>query len=329
MVIYIDPAEPQNYVALTYITLVLYNLYAFGLLFFSYRKPKLFLVDFTHWIDVAWCLVLIIFSAGPSSIFFFLFFFALLEASFRFGFSEGLRVTFTAIILFTVFGYFAAPSGESFELNRFLLRPVYLGILGYMISYWGGQELTNKRRLAILKDINRLYNPRFGVDQTTASIQKKILDSFEADSCLLITATKTSSGYFLRQSYRTNPEQAIYAERIENDNPLITLAGDYAVIYSDSKNSWLAKKEKYVVFNPKSGKQIEEPQRNGELLADLLETKSFISVPLHQREAIAGRIYLTSLTRNFNYSEVEFLTQLLEHAVPVIDNRHCIISVRL
>ncbi len=198
-----------------------------------------------------------------------------------------------------------------------------------MISYWGGQELTNKRRLAILKDINRLYNPRFGVDQTTASIQKKILDSFEADSCLLITATKTSSGYFLRQSYRTNPEQAIYAERIENDNPLITLAGDYAVIYSDSKNSWLAKKEKYVVFNPKSGKQIEEPQRNGELLADLLETKSFISVPLHQREAIAGRIYLTSLTRNFNYSEVEFLTQLLEHAVPVIDNRHCIISVRL
>jgi signal transduction histidine kinase len=322
LVIYIDPAEPQNYVALTYTTLILYNLYSIALLFFSYRKPDLIPVNYTHWIDVGWCLFLIIISSGTSSIFFFLFFFALLEASFRFGYSEGLRVTFASVLLFTVLGYVAAPAGESFELNRFLLRPVYLGILGYMISFWGGQELRNKRRLAVLKDINRLYNPRFGVDQTIAAILQKILDSFKADSCLLITSNGTSSGYLLRQSYRANPEQAIYAERIENENSLLAISPDYAVIYCGSQSGWFSKKEKYVAFDLESGQRIEEPARNGELLADLLETKAFISVPLQQRGMIAGRIYLTSDTKNFNYSDVEFLSQLLEHAVPVVENVH-------
>jgi signal transduction histidine kinase len=320
LAVYIDPAEPQKNAALTYTVLALYNLYAILILFFSDRKPNLIPVNFTHWIDVAWCLILIVLSTGTSSIFFFLFFFAFLEAAFRFGYYEGLRVTFTSVILFTVFGYLTAPTGEAFELNRFLLRPVYLGVLGYMISFWGGQELTNKRRLAILKDIVQLYNPRFGVEQTTASIQQKILDSFESDSCLLITANRTSSGYFLRQIFKTKPEQAIYAERVENDNPLLTVPGEYAVIYNGDQNKRRAGGEKYSVFDLCSGVRVEQPERDGEVLADLLGTKSFISVPLHRRGAIAGRIYLTSNTKRFDHSDVEFLIQLLAHAVPVVEN---------
>ena len=319
LVIYIDPAEPQRYVVLTYTALALYNIYAISLLFFSYLKPHLIPVNYTHWIDVAWCLLLIIISSGTNSIFFFLFFFALLEASFRFGYWEGLRVTFTSVLLFTTLGYLAAPT-ENFEVNRFLLRPIYLGILGYMISFWGGQELRNKRRLAVLKDINRLYNPRFGVDQTAAAILQKILDSFEADSCLFITANQNSSGWDLRRSYRANPEKAIYAERIENENPLLGIPPDSAAIYCHSQFGWKGRTAKYTVFDLESGQRIEEQPRKGELLADLLETKTFISVPLQQRGTIAGRIYLTSNTRTFDFSDVGFLSQLLELAVPVMEN---------
>lgn len=320
IVIYIDPVEPQRYVSLTYGILISYNFYAATILFLSYRRIKLIPVNITHWIDIGWCLILIILSSGANSIFFFLFFFALLEASFRFGFSEGLRVTIVSIVSYTTFGYLAAPHGAEFELNRFLLRPIYLGVLGYVISYWGEQELVNKRRLAVLKDINRLYNPRFGVDQTIASILQKIIDFFDADSCLLITSSRTSTDYVLRQSDKTNFEQAIYTERLEKESPLLTIAGDFALIYCEPQSYWKRKQSNYQVFDLENGRLIDEPTRSGELLADLLETKSFISVPLRQRENVTGRIYLTSEKREFNYSDMTFLSQLIEQTVPVVEN---------
>ncbi len=112
--------------------------------------------------------------------------------------------------MFTIVGYSTAPSGEAFELNRFLLRPIYLSILGYMIAYWGRREIEYKKRLAILKDINKLYNPLFGIDQTMNAILQKILFSFDADACFLIKANADVSSYKLRQSWRENPEQVTF-----------------------------------------------------------------------------------------------------------------------
>jgi signal transduction histidine kinase len=319
LVIYIDPSEPQQLVALTYSTLVLYCIYALALFFFSRRKSEAVPVKFTHWIDTGWYLVLIALSSGTSSIFFFLFFFSILTASFRFGFTEGLRVVFASTLMFTLIGFLAAPSGEAFELNRFLLRPVYLSVMGYMIAYWGGRELEHKQRLEILRDINKLYNPRFGIDQTISAIMQKILISFDADSCLMITGEKGDSTYNIRQSYRDNPEKAIYAEQIAAPNPLNSLPEEYAVIYQNINTLWNSGKN-YLAFDLLNGKRVEEPIRNGEILADFLETDSFISVPLYQRNAVIGRLYLTSRAKVFDYSDIEFLRQLLDNAVPVVEN---------
>ncbi|HEY8562285.1 MAG TPA: histidine kinase [Pyrinomonadaceae bacterium] len=320
-VTFLDPSEPRQYVALTYTSLTLYSLYALIVYFVSFRKPGLIADERAHWLDLLWCLLLITLSSGTSSIYFFLFFFSILIAAFRFGFSEGIKVTTASVISFIVLGYLTAPVGEEFELNRFLLRPVYLGVLGYMLSYWGGIELKLKRRLELIKDINNLYNPRFGTDLTIRSILQKILDSFDADSCLLISFEAGTEAYTLRQCDRANPKRGVNAESLPPEHPLVKLPGDSAVIFNGLHNRRLfGKPVSYLVFDPETQAPADEPSRNGELLADLLNTESLISVPFDQRGKPAGRLFLTSGKHAFDTTDADFLRQILAQAVPVIEN---------
>jgi hypothetical protein len=140
LIIYIDPAEPDRYVMITYLALTLYSLYSaaiYGIILAEWRIAQFFQF-WTHWADILWYLLLIALSSGTNSIFFMCFFFSILVASFRFGSKLGFWSAIASSILFTVVGYATVPPEPAFELNRFLLRPIYLLVLGYMIAYWGG-----------------------------------------------------------------------------------------------------------------------------------------------------------------------------------------------
>lgn len=304
LVVYIDPSEPQQFVALTYTTLILYSVYSLVIFFMSRRNYPI-PAKAAHWIDVLWFSVLIALSYGIFSIFFFLFYFAIMEAAFRFGYWEGIKTTFISAVVYISLGYLTAPANGAFELNRFLLRGIYLGFFGYMISYWGGKELTYIKQLAVLKDISKLSNPRFGVDQTLASILNKILRFYDAGECLLITFDSSENTYFLRQSSREDTDQAVQSEEIKSENPLIKASGDEVVIFRRLRTS---------VF------KNEQNTETGETLADLLNTDLLISVPFFQQEKLTGRIFLTSKKKSFDGADAEFLTQLLAQIIPMIDN---------
>src|ERR1044071_6732652 len=171
IIIYIDPSEPDRLVNVTYTTLALYTVYS-ALIYFirRQREPNLQNVPL-YWLDVAWYVLLISLSSGTNSLFFFFFFFAILVASFRSGYKPGLEVTVVSATLFITVGYFPTP--PPIEPNRFILRAIYLASIGYLMAYWGGSETTHKRRLALLKDVSRSSNPRFGVDQTIGSDLEK------------------------------------------------------------------------------------------------------------------------------------------------------------
>jgi hypothetical protein len=185
-IIFIDPSEPDRLVYVTYSALCFYVLYSAVIYLLALRSVALVKSRLIHWVDVACYLLLVSLSSGTGSIFFFFFFYAILLASFRWGFLEGLRVTVVSAILFTVLGYATATPGHNFELNRFLLRPIYLLVLGYLMAYWGGAEIELKRRLALLKEVNTLSNPRFGVMQTIITIMTRVPAFFDADVAILI-----------------------------------------------------------------------------------------------------------------------------------------------
>jgi signal transduction histidine kinase len=269
-----------------------------------------------HWIDVTWYLVLISLSSGTNSLFFFFFFFVILVASFRSGYRAGLKVTIVSSILFLTIGYVTTPI--AIEPNRFLLRAVYLAAIGYLMAYWGGSEIMHKRKLALLKDVSRLSNPRFGVDQTIGSIITKLCDFYDADTCILINRSPVTNEYVLRRVDRRNSELENRAEIVGLEGELLlTWPSEWAVTFR--RSSWL-KSISCSIYNFLSGERLKDTDEKCAWAADLLDTNSFVSIPVYQRKTFVGRLYVMSTRRRFIYSDIEFLRQLIEHVMPMIDN---------
>src|SRR6185503_9028430 len=103
------------------------------------------------------------------------------------------------------------------ELNRLLLRPVSMVLLGYMIAYWGGFELELKRRLKFLKDITRLSNPRFGIDHTINWAMEQFCKYYEADDCLLVVERNSGDDYQLRRIARQRASRPPTQQNLERD----------------------------------------------------------------------------------------------------------------
>jgi signal transduction histidine kinase len=319
IIIYLDPSEPDRLVNITYITLAFYTVYSALVYFIYLRYDSIFGSIPLYWIDVAWYVVLISLSSGTNSLFFFFFFFAILVASFRSGYKAGLEVTIVSATLFVTIGYFTTPT--PIEPNRFVLRAVYLASIGYLMAYWGGSETTHKRRLALLKDVSRSSNPRFGVDHTIDSIMRKLLAFYDADTCLLINTGSVANAHTLR---RIDPRHSQSANRVESvgaeASQLLAWQPEWAVTWhNESRKRWF-RKTSCSVYNFASGERVKNVDETYTWIADLLDTDAFITVPVYQRHTFTGRLYLTSNRRQFNYSDIEFLRQVIDHVMPMIDN---------
>jgi signal transduction histidine kinase len=320
IIIYIDPSEPDRLVNITYTALALYTVYSAGVYFLSRNRQSAFRSIPLYWIDVAWYLVIISLSSGTNSLFFFFFFFAILVASFRSGYRAGLDVTIVSTTLFVAIGYFTTPTPV--EPNRFLLRPICLASIGYLMAYWGGSETTHKRRLGLLQDVSRSANPRFGVDQTIGSIMKKLLEFYDADSCLVINTQPASDAHILRRVDRRHAE---LGNRLESAGieaaQLLAWPSEWAVVWHNRSAKRWFKKTVCSVYDFPSGERVKDLDcETYAFIADLIDSDSFITIPIFQRNTFAGRLYLTSKNRDFNYADVEFLRQVMDHVMPTIDN---------
>ena len=297
VIIFLDPSEPDRLVDLTYAALISYTVYSATLYFLAAsRKPVIRKIrKWEHWADVAWYLPLIALSSGTSSIFFYFFFFSILVASFRWGFSEGALVTVVSTLLFTVIGYATAPKGQEFELNRFLLRPTYLLALGYMISYWGGFEIKLLRRLALLKEVSLLSNPRFGVDRTLSLVLSRLCDFYDADQCMAVIKDSETGQYHLHracnQRVRLERESELIGEELASR--LIRLPSDCSIVYNAKRRLFYFGPVAQVSGKVKGARLIGSLEVC-EILATTLDADSFVSVQLSIHKEAMGRAYLTS-----------------------------------
>jgi signal transduction histidine kinase len=327
LIIFIDPAEPDRFVFATYTTLTLYALYSlllYGLAARRWGLPPV-LIKGAHWIDVGWYTVLIALSTGTNSIFFFGFFFAILIASFRFGLRGGLQVTVASTILFTGVGLATIPAVSTFELNRFLLRPVFLLVLGYMIASLGGFEADLKARLALLKEVSALSNPRFGVDRTIGRLMARLVAFYHPTVCLWITADPLREQDLLRRADGHDPEGGAHAVALPPGlRPLLLrLPAEAALVYHGSAPlaAWAHGGPDYQCFNIRTNTGMALAPEIGSTVAATLDARSFITIPLRHHQETVGRLYLTAARWHaFRSTDVAFLLQILEHVTPVIEN---------
>lgn len=318
----INPAQSQRLIELTYGSLAAYCAYSAFLYYLAVTSPALLSNRIIHWADVFFFVYLVALTGGTGSMFFFFFFFAILATSFRWGFREGLLVTVSSAVLFTAAGLLVASSGPDFEMNRTAIRPLSLLVLGYMIAFWGGRENLLKRRIRLLRDVNNFSNPRFGIDRTLVSNMQRLVNFCDADACILLLANEESPGYLVYRIQRGDPDGSLQPRRISEDEarPLLGIAAAHAIAFTRLPRPWRQRHEGLFAYNTLNGKTTEVSREIGETLADLLDADSLLTVPLQYGGSNFGRLFLISDQRNFSRSEIEFLTQLVQQIMPMIQN---------
>lgn len=323
VIIYVDPSEPDRFVAATYAALTLYLLYSGALCLLTSLRDAPVWERAVPWIDVACYLVLVSLSSGTSSVFFFFFFFAILVASFRQGFRAGLSVAVVSAVSFTLVGFLAAPAEPRFEWNRFLLRPTYLFVLGYMMAYWGGSELRLKRELNLLREVSGLANPRFGLTHTLGAVMRTLRAFYDAEGCLLVWSEPREGGHYLLTSARGDEGRPAHVEQVpaELAGLLRALPGDASAVYKGRRTvRYYTRRLRGSIPFASDPARDARGRAEVEALAGRLGADSFITVPAYFRNSVVGRLYLTGRRGAFSEGDVEFLEQLVMQVAPLLDN---------
>jgi signal transduction histidine kinase len=267
-----------------------------------------------YWVDIGWYGLMVYVSSGAPSPYFILVFFAILAASFRHGFDAGARLTLGAVAVVTV--AVLAAHGMA-TLHLLLLRASFLLGLGYMIAFWGGLLIDQRRRLALLRDVSRLSNPRFGVQHTLDSLMSKILLFYGGNNCVLVMQDGAGC-WMLNTVHHPRSGRAVsHNSAGEADvQPLLDL-GDETVLYRTATVSMLPGGERALHLSANGGGWRATDATVCERIADLLDTGMFISAALPLRKG-AGRLFVTA-DAGLRESDATFLNHIVQQAFPVIE----------
>lgn len=317
LVFLIEPPESVFGIRLTYATLALYTIYSAVIFGLSVRRSDLIPSQYMHWFDMVWFLGLIGLTGGTNSIFFNFFFFAILVASFGWGYTAGLRLTLYSALLFTVVAVKTSPGGPAFELNRLMLRVMQLLILGFLISRWGGFRINLRNRLQLLKDVTVFSNPRFGIDRTINAILESLRAFYHAESALLLVLAKGGAGSYQMYRIRVGGQPTGGTPPvIESEAAALLLlpAANFAVIHRQNG------RDRTMLFDINTRQFLPGDSSVSDRVANALETTNYLSVPVHNRNGPLGRLYLNGGSHRFDNSTMDFVLQLMDHITPLIEN---------
>jgi len=317
-IIYLDVSEPDRHVRLTYATLAAYTLYSLVSYIATVVYNRGVRKRWDHWIDMAWHTLLVSESSGTNSLFFFFYFFDILVASLRFGSGEGLRVTVAAVELFAFVGYLTSPV---FELNKFLMRPLYLAVLGYMIAYMGGLESRLRQRLSLLKEVTVLSNPRFGVHQTIVSSLEKLRELYDADACLLVIAGATDVEQCLYQVRRGEADSLADPDSCAPEMAAVLLAPPFshAMLVEQRGSRW--RSGPLVHINDVTTRQaLHALPDSSRMVVSALDAPAVASIPFRYHNDAIGRLYVTGPAGAFDVSDLEFMSHAVYAMLRVTDN---------
>lgn len=316
-IVFVDPAGPGRFVGLVAASVIAYAVWSLAALALVARHRQVQPPRYEHWLDVVFSAFMVALTQGTSSIFFFIFLFAILVASFSRGYSEGLRVTIASVLLFAVAGHWFTPLPMQFDLDRALVRPYYLLALGFMIAYWGGHEVTHRRRLRLLQEINNQWNPRFGHDHAIGTNLERTLDFFSASACVLVLKRPTAPPIYLTYHASSRKRgQAMLPSSINQETAAILLSfpTSFSARYEQA-TAWWRRGFSGSGLSARDAPLAEQCK----VLANLLDADSFMTVPYAQRDGTEGRVYLTAGKRHFVQADVDFFAQLMTTIANVVE----------
>lgn len=319
LAVFVDPSGLSSVNGFTWLVFFAYLFHSIVIYVYSLSEKPFFQGILIHRLDVLWFALIVVFTGGVDSFFFLFFFFAIITSSFRWGFNEGARVTIASAILFAACGLaLETPS----DFSRLLLRTTFLLTIGYMSVYWGESKVRLMCQLALLRDVSRLSNPRFGVDHTITGVLEQTRLFFKASSCILVMRDKESGAYSLRTIKGGHATSSISADPVsaEAASPLMAVSQDHIIAYARPLWPFMASSfQESLAYDCAAHQWKRLEGKSSENLAELLDVRSFISAPLSLRRR-QGRIYVLSSKASFNKADALFLSHIVTQAFPVIES---------
>jgi signal transduction histidine kinase len=252
-------------------------------------------------------------TADSSGLLFHFFLFAIFVGALAYGYAEGLLVTVAAVACLAV-----AAAARSFKPaagglgDMALVHAAYVGVLGFMISCGGGSAFRLRRRLHVLHEINNVWNPRFGVARTVALNLDRIVQFFGANSALLLLKGEAGGDEYTMHiaTPRTAggaPSPNLLSESVAR--PFLELAEGDVVRYA---LPGLLHRAVQALLALRRDERAAERCRDAvcERLANVLDARSFVSVPYVETPGVRGRLFVTSTQSDFSRNDVESLKRI-------------------
>ena len=151
--IWLDPAEPARFVEATYALHGVYVAYSLVLAWVMWNRSSAGILPIaTHLIDMALFLTFQYLTLGPSSPFFTYFIFSLFCGALRWGWQGTLGTSVVVVVAYVAMGASMSRTlgPTEFELNRFIIRTVYLCLSAALLVYLGQHEIRLRNELGRL-----------------------------------------------------------------------------------------------------------------------------------------------------------------------------------
>lgn len=163
--IWVDPSEPSEYADVAYTILAGYLVYAVILGLVSWSRPvsRGRLPVVTHTFDFIVFSALMFLTKGPTSPFFVSFVFLLVCATLRWQWRGTLWTALVALSMVMIMAFYPAAlaSEPGFELNRIIIRVIYLAVVAVLLGYLGAHEEKMRSDLANLAAWPRQFSTEY------------------------------------------------------------------------------------------------------------------------------------------------------------------------
>ncbi|MCE3606740.1 histidine kinase [Massilia sp. P8910] len=316
LVAVLDHPGPERVNVTALLVLSVYAALCAAVYLFPRCQPRWTRGKLRHRLDVA-VSVAVAAAVGPAEIFPLVFLlFAIVVASLRYGLAEGVRVTIATVFLYYVAAIVTLPDVTP---ARLLLRAAVLLAFGRVIAQLGEMHILAARRQALLREMNQVANPRFGIDRSMTAALEQVRAFFLADSCLLLLDDHDSGAHALRTVRARGPALAA-ADPIDPALARAMLPAPHTQVLLYAR-PWcrrcaiggcaLGHGGAGAAWAPHDPARLRQ-------LADLLGATAFISAPVRFGRG-KGRIYVAARTRHLGRGDALFLARIAEQGLRAID----------
>ncbi|HEV2720362.1 MAG TPA: sensor histidine kinase [Thermoanaerobaculia bacterium] len=191
--VYLDPLEPALHPRATYALLIGYVVYSLVSIVVPAGSSRRFLIG-THVFDLAFFGAVNYLTAGASSPFFVFFVFSIVCAMLRFGRRGTLNAATAAFVIFML-SVVARMDVADFELNRFIIRCVYLLVIASLLVYVADYQQRIQSDLARIVRWRR--TPSNSYEQFIGEMMREPALIFGAKRVLLVYEHVASRSGFL------------------------------------------------------------------------------------------------------------------------------------